>query len=127
MLPLQAQEFQKCRGGRGATAYRSKSCLPGETLVAVLEPVADPPSAQPRTAAESAPRKPRAARTSKRSQTGRTARNGWPRSNKRAKRGHKNPCKSAKKARDDFQRRRGIKVTMDDLSRWNHRVYDACK
>lgn len=118
-LPLHAEDFRKCRGEGGATAYRSKGCLSGETLVAVLEPVADPPQAQRRVAVESPPRQSRAGRKSKR-QTSRNARNG-----KRSSR--KNPCRSAKQARDDFRRRRGIKITMDELSRWSHRVYDACK
>ncbi len=118
-LPLHAEDFQKCLGEGGATAYRSKGCLSGETLVAVLEPVADPPQAQRRVDAESQPRQSRTARKSKR-QTSRKARNG-----KRSSR--KDPCRSAKQARDDFRRRRGIKITMDELSRWSHRVYDACK
>ena len=37
------------------------------------------------------------------------------------------PCTGEKRSRDDFRRRRGLKVTMAELSRWNHRVYDACK
>src|SRR5690606_23773539 len=125
-LPLHAEDFQKCRSEGGATAYRSKGCLSCETLVAILEPVVDPPQARRRVAVESPPRQARTAQKSKRSKSSRgraSTRNSKPRS----KRSRKNPCKSAKKARDDFQRRRGIKVTMDDLSRWNHRVYDACK
>ena len=51
-------------GEGGATAYRSKGCLSGETLVAVLEPVADPPQAQRRVDAESQPRQSRTARKS---------------------------------------------------------------
>src|SRR3546814_16015097 len=62
VLPLHAENFQKCRGEGGATAYRSKGCLSGETLVAVLEPVADPPQAQRRVAAESPARPSRTAR-----------------------------------------------------------------
>ena len=126
VLPLHAEDFQKCRGEGGATAYRSKGCLSGETLLAVLEPVADPPQAQRRAAAESSPRQSRTARKSKRGKSSRaraSARNSKP----RGKRSRKNPCESAKKARDDFQRRRGIHITMSGLSRWNHRVYDACK
>src|SRR3546814_15857582 len=66
VLPLHAENFQKCRGEGGATAYRSKGCLSGETLVAVLEPVADPPQAQRRVAADSPARPSRTARPSKR-------------------------------------------------------------
>ena len=124
-LPLHAGDFRKCRGEGGATAYRSKGCLSGETVVAILKPVADPPQAQ-RIADRSPTRQPRSTRESRHGQSYRSragGRNGKP----RGKRGRTNPCKSAKKARDDFQRRRGIKITMDDLSRWNHRVYDACK
>lgn len=123
---LHAEDFHKCLGEGGATAYRSKGCLSGETLVAVLEPVADPPQARRRAAGESPPHQSRTTRKSGRSQPNR-GRPGARNSNPRSKRSRKNPCKSAKKARDDFQRRRGIKITMDDLSRWNHRVYDACK
>src|SRR3546814_14963593 len=64
VLPLHAENFQKCRGEGGATAYRSKGCLSGETLVAVLEPVADPPQAPRRVAAESPARPSRTARPS---------------------------------------------------------------
>lgn len=125
-LPLHAEGFQKCRGEGGATAYRGKGCLSGETLVATLEQVADPPRAQGRLAAESPPRQSRTTRQSRRSQSSR-GRAGTRKGKSRRKRSPENPCRSAKKARDDFQRRRGIKITMDDLSRWNHRVYDACK
>ena len=39
----------------------------------------------------------------------------------------KNPCAITKQARDVYQKRRSIKITMAELSRWNNRVYDACK
>src|SRR3546814_19610167 len=105
VLPLHAENFQKCRGEGGATAYRSKGCLSGETLVAVLEPVADPPQAQRRVAAESPARPSRTARTSKR-QTSRKARHG-----KRSSRKRKDPCPSAKQAPADFPRPRALHVT----------------
>lgn len=126
-LPLHAQEFQKCRGEGGATAYRSKGCLSGETLVAVLEPVAEPVPLQRSVDGEAPARATQSMRNSGRAQARRTgARGGKPRRT-RVARSRGNPCRRAKQARDDFQRRRGIKVTMNDLSRWNHRVYDACK
>src|SRR5690606_6885094 len=94
VLPLHAADFRKCRGEGGATAYRSKGCLSGETLLAVLEPVADPPQAQRRAAAESSPRRLRTARKSKR---GKSSRARAPSSKPRGKRSRKNPCESAKK------------------------------
>jgi hypothetical protein len=127
-FPLHAEDFQKCRGEGGTTAYRSKGCLSGETLVAVLEPVADPPQAQRRVAAESPSSQSRTAQRSKRSRSNRAyASHSSDKSRSKRSRSRKDPCRSAKKARDDFQRRRGIKITMDELSRWSHRVYDACK
>ena len=124
-LPLHAEDFQKCQGEGGAIAYRGKGCLGGETLLAVIEPAADPPSIQRRAVEEPPSRQSRTARTTKHSQSSRApakkARRG------RTRRSRKDPCTSAKQARDDFQRRRGIHVTMSELSRWNHRVYDACK
>lgn len=123
-LPLHAGDFQKCRGEGGATAYRADGCLAGETLVAVLEPVADPPQAQRPVAMASEPSHSRTP-TSKRSKASRSH-TGKSRG-KRSRGSRKNPCRSAKQARDDFRRRRGLKITMDELSRWSHRVYDACK
>src|SRR3546814_15839284 len=46
VLPLHAEDFQKCRSEGGATAYSGKGCLAGETLLAVIEPIADPPPVQ---------------------------------------------------------------------------------
>jgi hypothetical protein len=123
-LQAHAGSFSKCSDEAGVVAYRSRACLPGETLVATLDPV-------PETRAPGHEDGPRSARRStparKTVRHGRTrATRSRPRSTRKP-RANRNPCASAKKARDDFQRRRGIKVTMDELSRWNHRVYDACK
>lgn len=111
-----AESFHKCSVGDGAVAYRSQACLPGETLVATLEPAPEAHAQQPETSARPSSTRS-AARHVARSRPQRTRR---PRTTR-------DPCASAKKARDDFQRRRGIRITMDELSRWNHRVYDACK
>ena len=118
-----AESFHKCSGEGGAVAYRSQACLPGEQLVATLEPEPETRAPQRKNEAAAAAAPSRAKRSP--STRNRVAR---PRSRgSRKSRASRNPCASAKKARDDFQRRRGIKVTMDELSRWNHRVYDACK
>ncbi|MGN7725144.1 hypothetical protein ACTJIL_04885 [Luteimonas sp. 22616] len=123
----QSQTLHQCTGQGGTTAYRSGTCLPGETLVAVREMEADTASAsrdhQPATASESRP--PRATQ----SQHPRRAHAKRKSTRLRSKRRKQavDPCTREKRARDDFQRRRGIKVTMEQLSRWNHRVYDACK
>lgn len=125
-LQAHAENFSKCRDEGGVVAYRSHACLAGETLVATLDP--EPETRAPQREGESA-RSKTARATSKRS-TVRPGRSRVASSRSRSTRKprtSRNPCASAKKARDDFQRRRGIKVTMDELSRWSHRVYDACK
>lgn len=125
-LQAHAASFSKCRDDGGVVAYRSHACLAGEMLVATLDP--EPEARTSQREGESA--RPDTARpTSKRSSV-RHGRSRVARSRSRSTRkprASRDPCASAKKARDDFQRRRGIKVTMDELSRWNHRVYDACK
>jgi len=126
-------DIHKCvRDDGGATAYRSRPCGAGESLVAMVEPapeVQEPvrtsrPATTARRASTGSPfrsRPFRSSRTSHRLAAGPAVRGHRPRRQRR------NPCRSAKQARDDFQRRRGIHITMDELSRWNHRVYDACK
>jgi len=125
----QAQTLQKCSGKGGTTAYRSGECLSGELLVAVRD---NPPDvhALPR-GPEQAPHGPEPGKEK------RTSRNAGNHSHasrrvlttrpKRATSASKNPCASTKQARDDYQQKRGIKITMAELSRWNNRVYDACK
>ena len=116
------QTLQKCSGQGDAVAYRSGDCLAGERLVAVREAGSDPRSPRPKAQSTSEPpaiagqRRQKAARSRS---TGRSAPG-------RRKPGA-NACAKAREARDDFQRRRGIRITMAELSRWNHRVYDACK
>lgn len=120
---LQAGALNQCRGQAGTTAYRSGDCLPGERLVAVREIAPDP---MPATAAGEAPRAspPRAAKRAHATRRGPArARAVGPKRRKPVI----DPCTREQRARDAFQRRRGIHVTMDELSRWNHRVYDACK
>jgi len=128
--PLHAgsEDIHKCvRDDGGTTAYRSHPCGAGESLVATIEPAPEV-QAPVRTSrpATTAPRAStgspfRSNRSSHRFATSSEVHGRKPR------RQRKNPCRSAKQARDDFQRRRGIRITMDELSRWNHRVYDACK
>lgn len=123
-----AQTLHKCSGQGGTIAYRDGDCRPGERLVAVRDATAGIHS-RPRSGhAPNASR--RTARTSKDSGAARDDRNDRRRSTRGRARRRKtqvDPCSAAKQARDDFQRKRGIKVTMAQLSRWNHRVYDACK
>ena len=125
----QSQTVHQCSGQGGSTAYRSGACLAGERLVDVREmeveattPAA--PGAGPAVAAgeneSSRASRPRHARHA------RSTRNSRHAGSKRRK-ATVDPCTREKRARDDFQRKRGIKVTMEQLSRWNHRVYDACK
>ncbi|GAA3918538.1 hypothetical protein [Luteimonas lutimaris] len=121
-----AEGFHKCGGEGGAVAYRSQTCLPGETLLATLEP--EPEFSAQRNDAERnstapAPRPKPARNADRRERSHATQRL----QGSRKPRAKKNPCAAAKLARDDFQRRRGIRITMVELSRWNHRVYDACK
>lgn len=127
-----AQTLHKCSGQGGTVAYRDGDCLPGERLVAVRDAVADVrhPQQRPPRPGHAPHATRRATHASKDTGTTREHR----RSRRRGARDHarrhkprKNPCSAAKQARDDFQRKRGIKVTMAQLSRWNHRVYDACK
>lgn len=121
-LQAHAESFHKCTGGDGAVAYRSQACRPGETLVATLDPVPEARAPQPQRQTSASPPSTRSAVRGGRSRAARSRSR-----SARKPRAARNPCASAKKARDDFQRRRGIRVTMDELSRWNHRVYDACK
>lgn len=120
-----AQTLQTCAGQGGTTAYRSGDCLPNERLIAIREAGPDP--RPPSTVqVETGPAKPALAITrSHRAPTARRVTN--PRRASKRRKSAPNTCASARRARDDFQRRRGIKVTMAELSRWNHKVYDACK
>jgi hypothetical protein len=125
---LHAQTLHECIGKSGVAAYRSGECLPGERLVAVRPAAPEVPAlGQPRVAAErEAPG--RRIEASRRKADG--ARHGSRRASatsSRRRNATRDPCASAKLARDAFQDRRGIKVTMAELSRWNHRVYDACR
>ena len=127
--PLHAgsASVHKCSGDGGATAYRSEDCRAGESLVATIEPAPEihapvrtgPSATADRSAAAGS--RLRSSRAGHRTATRSVSRSRKPR------RPRKNPCQGAKQARDDFQRRRGIHITMAELSRWNHRVYDACK
>jgi hypothetical protein len=122
-----SQTLHQCSGRSGTTAYRSGACLAGERLVAVrdieVEIAPDPVSqdapvrvgSHGRSRRATQPGRVRPARATRRSS--RSSRN----------KSTVDPCTREKRARDGFQRRRGIKVTMAELSRWNHRVYDACK
>src|SRR3546814_17593477 len=71
VLPLHAEDFQKCRSEGGATAYRGKGCLAGETLLAVIEPIADPPPVQRSALEDPQPRRSRKAHATKRRQPSR--------------------------------------------------------
>jgi len=128
VLHARAGNLSKCSGEGGAIAYRGHACLPGERLVATLAPA--PEATAPRTEGESTRTRPARHSASSRG-TVRLRSSRVPRSRSRTPRKPRatrhDPCATAKKARDDFQRRRGIRITMDELSRWNHRVYDACK
>ncbi|HVI60296.1 MAG TPA: hypothetical protein VM619_15680 [Luteimonas sp.] len=118
----QAHALSQCKGQGGATAYREGDCLAGERLVARHEAVADPDSASagiPVAAGRAATQAPATRRT----HATRASVRGRPKRRKPSV----DPCTREKRARDDFQRRRSIHVTMDELSRWNHRVYEACK
>src|SRR3546814_2466926 len=112
VLPLHAEDFQKCRSEGGATAYRGKGCLAGETLLAVIEPIADPPPVQRSALEDPPPRRSRTAHATKRSQPSRAhakkSRRG------RTRRARKDPSTSAKQARDDFQRRRSLHVSSEE-------------
>src|SRR3546814_12168686 len=124
-LQAHAENFSKCRDEGGVVAYRSHACLAGETLVATLDP--EPETRAPQREGESA-RSKTARATSKRS-TVRPGRSRFASSRSRSPRNprtRRNPCPRAKKARADFQRPRGIQVTMDALSRWINPVYAAC-
>ena len=119
--PSGAQALQKCRSHDGVTAYRSGSCVAGEVLVATRDFAPDPRNAgQPPTPPTDAARE--RASTKRPSASARTRGRG-----RRGAGTRKDPCTSAKVARNEFQQRRGLRITMADLSRWNHRVYDACK
>jgi hypothetical protein len=118
-----AQSLNQCRGQGGATAYRGGACLPGERLVAVRDGVPDPAPVPMSAAAGHASKKAPSTRPAKRVRAYRGIAAARPKHRKSTI----DPCTREKGARDDFQRRRGIHVTMDELSRWNHRVYDACK
>ena len=120
------ESIHKCSSGNGTSAYRSQSCRSGETLVAVIEPAPGVVSAG-LFPVPLAHRPVSAAARHAEKATVRRIRGGSRRHASRPRHSRKDPCKSAKQARDDYQRRRGIRITMDDLSRWNHRVYDACK
>lgn len=128
--PLHAgsEGIHKCvRDGGGATAYRSHPCGAGESLVAMIEPA---PELQARHRTSPPATVARPVSTKSRSHSNRTGRRFASESKVRRskpRRSRKDPCRSAKQGRDEFQRRRGIHITMDELSRWNHRVYDACK
>lgn len=125
----QAQTLQKCSGKGGTTAYRSDNCLPGERLVAVRD---NPPDvdASPQAPEEGlhGPKLEKTKRTSRRAGYDSQAFRRVPTTrSRRSNSTSENPCASTKQARDDYQKRRGIKITMAELSRWNNRVYDACK
>lgn len=119
----QAQSLNQCRGQGGTTAYRSGDCLPGERLVAVREIASDP---APATAAPIEAQRASLPKATKSTHPTRRPVRARPVRAKRRK-SPVDPCTREKRARDDFQRRRSIHVTMDELSRWNHRVYEACK
>ena len=122
----QAQTLQKCSGKNGVTAYRSGSCMPGEKLVAVRDGTPDTRHVGQLQSQARAPREHQARGSAHaKRQSGKVHRLST--TGPRRKKARKDPCASAKQARDDFQQRRGIKITMAELSRWNHRVYDACK
>jgi len=126
--PAQAQTLQQCAGKDGTTAYRSGSCLPGERLVAVRD---NPPEVRTTPAPEQAlhesePEDAKHASRNAGNYRHATRRASATRS-RRATSTRGNPCASAKQARDEYQKRRGIRITMAELSRWNNRVYDACR
>lgn len=125
----QSQTLHQCSGRGGTTAYRSGACLAGEQLVALreieVEAASGPTSRDATPAITSHVKSPRAMQPRHSSRAHARRQSSHPRSKRR--RSAVDPCTRAKRARDDFQRRRGIKVTMAELSRWNHRVYDACK
>lgn len=117
-----AQSLNQCLGQGGTTAYRGGACLPGERLIAVRDGVPDPVVA-PAAAASRTIAKATRARPVKRVRASRRIARARP----KRRRSTVDPCTKEKRARDDFQRRRSIHVTMAELSRWNHRVYEACK
>jgi hypothetical protein len=118
----QAHALSQCKGQGGATAYREGDCLAGEHLVARHEAVPDPDPA-PARAPVATGRAITQAPPARRADVYRASARGRP----KRRRPSVDPCTREKRARDDFQRRRSIHVTMDELSRWNHRVYEACK
>lgn len=125
-LSSQAQTLQKCSSKNGVTAYRSGSCMPGEKLVAVREGAPDLRHLEQLQSQAQAPREPKARGSAHaKRQFGKDRH--LSATGPRRKKARKDPCASTKQARDDFQQRRGIRITMAELSRWNHRVYDACK
>jgi len=122
-----SQTLHQCSGRSGTTAYRSGACLAGERLVAVrdIEVAIAPDAVSQDTPVRIASHgKSRRATPPKRARLAHATRRS---SRSSRRRSTVDPCTREKRARDDFQRRRGIKVTMAELSRWNHRVYDACK
>jgi hypothetical protein len=125
----QPQTLHQCSGQGGTTAYRSGACLPGEALVAVREMEADVAPAGARDGRPVASTGRSSPARAARPRSARVAHAGRKSTHARSKRRKStvDPCTREKRARDDFRRRRGIKVTMAELSRWNHRVYDACK
>lgn len=121
--------IHKCSRGGGAVAYRSQACLPGERRLATLAPVPevvarhdDAGQNRPAPRAHATPARNTGRRADRREHQAAQHPQG-----RRKPRPKKNPCVAARQGRDDFQRRRGIRITMAELSRWNHRVYDACK
>lgn len=120
-----AQTLHKCSGRGGSIAYRDGDCLPGERLVAVRD-AAIAASPQPQRRPERSTHAPRASREPAARDHRHERRRGTRGRTKRPK-ARKDPCSAAKQARDDFRRKQGTRVTMDQLSRWSHRVYDACK
>lgn len=125
----QSQTLHRCSGQGGTTAYRSSACLPGERLIAVREMEAErappPPTqdAEPAAAGKGGPPRVARPRPAGRAYMARRSTH----AHTRSRRSTVDPCSREKRARDEFQRRRGIKVTMAELSRWSHRIYDACK
>ena len=117
----QAYALNQCKGQGGATAYREGDCLVGERLVARHDAVPDPEPVAAR-AAVTIGRAATQAPPARRAHMPR----GAVRGHSKRRKPSVDPCTREKRARDDFQRRRSIDVTMDELSRWNHRVYEAC-
>jgi hypothetical protein len=124
----QAHALNQCRGQGGASAYREGDCLPGEHFVARHDAVPDPdPPADARQASSRAAALPSTTRRTQRAFPTRRSARGTARAHPKPRKASIDPCIREQRARDDFQRRRSIHVTMAELSRWNHRVYEACK